>query len=158
MDLLSLLFTWAVINIFFFLHALAHLRSHTATHSFIYPWAFITGSFVCEDLLVFSLFHFFTSLLALVLTDFRVWLLLYSSFWLFRSSGEVLYFFLQQFHRPSFPPHYISSHFRPLRPLLGFQSDQKFFIIFQTFFQILQVLSFTSLILILHNWDLLPRS
>lgn len=119
---------------------------------FIYSWAFLTGSFVWDDLLIFSVFHAGSAFLAYFRDELRLWVLLFLVFWLVRSSGEMLYFFLQQFIEPKHSPHFISRHFSSMRKIFGDISEQKCFIILQVFFQIIMVTSMTGLILLLMNW------
>lgn len=55
------------------------------------------GSFVWADHVVFGLFWAGVSLIVLVLQDWLLFLLILSVFWLVRSVGETIYWFLQQF-------------------------------------------------------------
>lgn len=55
------------------------------------------GIFVWGDALILSLFWMFVSGSTLILQDWVLFLLVVSLFWLIRSVGETLYWFLQQF-------------------------------------------------------------
>jgi hypothetical protein len=55
------------------------------------------GAFVWADLVVFGAFWTLVSLLTLILSDWILFLLITSLFWLVRSAGETLYWFHQQF-------------------------------------------------------------
>jgi hypothetical protein len=55
------------------------------------------GGFVQADNVIFGMFWFLTSTGTLLLKDWLLFLLIVSSFWLVRSIGETLYWFLQQF-------------------------------------------------------------
>jgi hypothetical protein len=57
----------------------------------------IYGSFVWADHLVFGLFWTIVSLVTFLLGDWLLFLLIVSVFWLVRSVGETIYWFLQQF-------------------------------------------------------------
>ncbi|MBI5044369.1 MAG: hypothetical protein HZC02_00375 [Candidatus Levybacteria bacterium] len=64
------------------------------------------GSFVWADQVLFSLFWVFVSVVTLLMHDFLLFFLIFSLFWVVRSSGEVMYWFMQQFHpRPGNEPH-----------------------------------------------------
>ena len=57
----------------------------------------IYGAFVWADLVVFGAFWTVVALLCLILQDWILFLLSISIFWLIRSIGETIYWFLQQF-------------------------------------------------------------
>jgi len=57
----------------------------------------IIGAFVWGDTVVFGLFWTIIPLTALLLNDWLLFLLIISLFWLFRSIGEMIYWFSQQF-------------------------------------------------------------
>lgn len=64
------------------------------------------GSFVWADQVVFSVFWVVAASISLFLHNFLLFLFIYCLFWTVRSSGEVMYWFLQQFHpRPGNEPH-----------------------------------------------------
>lgn len=56
------------------------------------------GSFVWADHMIFGPFWILISLAAFALHDFLLFMLIFTIFWLIRSLGETLYWFLQQFH------------------------------------------------------------
>lgn len=56
------------------------------------------GSFVWADQVIFGLFWSLVSLFCIILQDYILFLLIFSVFWLVRSIGETIYWFLQQFH------------------------------------------------------------
>ncbi len=64
------------------------------------PWKMCEpfGSFVWADHIIIGPFWILASLTCLFLQDFLLFLLIASAFWLIRSGGETLYWFLQQFH------------------------------------------------------------
>lgn len=61
-------------------------------------YGFLFTGFVRGDNVVFGLFWFIVSTASLILQDWTLFLLILSVFWLVRSIGETLYWFLQQFH------------------------------------------------------------
>lgn len=70
------------------------------------PYLNPIGAFVWADAVVFSVFFFAASVIALLARNFTLFLLIYSVFWMVRSIGEQAYWFLEQFavnHRN--PPH-----------------------------------------------------
>ncbi len=121
--------------------------------SFIYSWAFFTGSFIWEDLFMFSFFNVIFLALSFAINDYRFLVLQILLFWIIRSFGEMLYFFLQQFIQPTFPPHNIHAHFKAIRSVLGDLSDQKYFILAQVFYQCLMVIFSSALIFFLLHWS-----
>jgi hypothetical protein len=136
--------------------ALLHVRNSKEKFTFIYRWGILLGSFVWEDLLVFSFALFLVASIVLIIRDIRIGLLGFGIFWVVRSAGEALYFFLQQFHEPTHSPHEISSHLSLLRPLLGDICDQKGMIIMQVFWQTIVTISACLVILLLINWVRIP--
>lgn len=93
-----------IILIYGFLALIAFISSFRACYlknkSFedtpIYGMLF-TG-FVRADNVVFGLFWFIISIITLLLDDWLLFLLILSTFFLVRSIGETIYWFLQQFH------------------------------------------------------------
>jgi hypothetical protein len=63
----------------------------------ITPWLLPFGIFVWGDGLILGLFWFFVSLFVLWTNNWQLFFLIYLLFWMVRSSGEVLYWFMQQF-------------------------------------------------------------
>jgi hypothetical protein len=125
--------------------------------SFIYRWGFLVGAFVWEDLFLISLFFSFSLMLVLLVSDIRVGLLIFNVFWIVRSGGEVLYFFLQQFFEPKHHPHSIDEHFILVRRIFGDISTQKCFIIMQVLLQLSLVVFICLLILLLSQWNSFPK-
>jgi hypothetical protein len=146
----------ALLCLALFFLAYRHVRHSNETYGFIHFWGIAVGAFVWEDLMIFSLFFMIASSLVAVLRNLRLGLLLLVSFWMVRSAGETLYFFLQQFHRPEHPPHNIAEHFAPLHWLFGRISAQKCFIIMQIFWQTILVVAIASFALLLLRWDRVP--
>lgn len=56
------------------------------------------GSFVWADHVIFGPFWTIVSFMTYFLGDWKLFLLIFSCFWLIRSSGETIYWFFQQFH------------------------------------------------------------
>lgn len=120
---------------------------------FIYPFVFLNGAFVWEDMFVFGIFHLLSVVIGVFAGDLRIFALLFLLFWSVRCSGEILYFFLQQFLMPKHHPHNISAHFGPLRKMFGNISDQKCFILMQVFLQTILTLVLCALFLVLIHWN-----
>lgn len=149
---------WVITNLLLFFFSIFRIKKSQTNVRFIYSWGFLFGAFVWEDLMIFSFFHFLSTSIALLLNDFRFFLLFFLTFWLVRSLGETLYFFLQQFIRPKHHPHEISKHFKLIKFFLGNVSNQKSFIIVQVFQQIVATISLSLLILLFLYWHILPAS
>ncbi len=143
----------ALIFFSLFVFSFFQVRSHPGEEViFIYQWAFPLGSFVWEDLLVFSLFYFFAAIITLWRQDLRIALLFFFVFWIVRSSGETLYWFLQQFNQPIEYPHNQYGDFQALRLIFGDISYQRTFILLQIFWQSVCVTTTMALILLMINW------
>jgi len=56
------------------------------------------GSFVWADHVIFGPFWSIVSFVTYFLNDWKLFLLIFSAFWLIRSSGETMYWFFQQFY------------------------------------------------------------
>lgn len=99
------------------------------------------GAFVWIDAIVFGLFFFLVSIFCLLLNQWIIFLLIISVFWMIRSLGEVLYWFLEQFavkHRN--PPH-------TLWPYEWFKGEEVW-IVMQIFWQCIAVVGIvTSVVL-----------
>lgn len=148
-----LLYIWIAICLILFFLSIKKVRSNKKGCDFIYRWGFFIGAFVWEDLLIFSLFHIGVSVITIIFGDFKLWLLFFVVFWLVRSAGETLYYFLQQFIQPKHHPHYINAHFESLRNIFGNISEQKVFIILQVTMQVVLVVSIVLLFLLLQSWS-----
>jgi hypothetical protein len=149
-----------LLMLFLSLFAISFLRIRSQSNEelvFIYRWASPLGSFVWEDLLIFSLLHIIFISTGLLLQDFRIIALFTLVFWAVRSTGEALYWFLQQFHQPTVYPHDQYKDFKLIRFILGDISNQRCFIIMQIFWQCITVASLTVLILLLLNWNYMSR-
>lgn len=148
---------YATLHLILFLLSFFKIRNNNLdTLDFIYKFSFPFGAFVWEDLLILSLFNLIVVIASLVFKDLRIGLLLFIVFWIVRSTGETIYFFLQQFIRPKHHPHLISAQFWILKKFLGKLSDQQCFIIMQVFFQTLSVIFISFLILLLKFWLNIP--
>lgn len=119
---------------------------------FTYTWAALMGGFVWEDVLIFSIYGGISSIVTLLFGDYKIGVLFFLVFWIVRSAGETLYFFLQQFIEPKHDPHAIDSHFVILRKIFKSLSYQQCLIIMQITFQSIMMLSIVSLIVLLKYW------
>lgn len=152
----GILFFFGLLFILLFALSWKQVHSSGDSYGFIYRWAFWLGSFVWEDVLVFSAYHSLIVLFTYLSHDLRVGLLMIAVFWAVRSAGEALYFFLQQFHQPKHAPHHISDHLNQIRRFLGPIADQKAYIIMQIIHQSLTMLAITGAILLALYWHTLP--
>jgi len=150
------IFIFSLMCMGLFVLAYRRVRHSEEGYGFIHTWGGFMGAFVWEDLMIFSLFFMVAALLTDIFQNIRLGLLLLAAFWMVRSAGEALYFFLQQFHRPDRLPHNIAEHFAPLRRLFGRISVQKCYIIMQIFGQTVLVAAITSFALLLLRWSAVP--
>ena len=129
--------------VFFFLSAWQVSLGNFAvfTPSF-YLFGLPFGAFVWGDLLVFSLLWFVISIILLKLNSQKFfWIALYS-FWLIRSLGEAIYWFLAQFN-----PHTVPwPTFFARTGIFSSLTDLEVYVAFQVFWQSLAVLSLIGLI------------
>lgn len=148
------LFIWIMLNLTFAFLAFCNVRNSGEEVTFI-PWAYPLGAFVWEDLLIFSLYNIVASLVILIIKDFRFIIVFPLAFWLIRSLGETLYWFLQQFNQPASYPHseYDWNKGGWVRSIFGDLSDQKYFIIYQITWQVASVMCLVGLTYIFKNWQ-----
>jgi hypothetical protein len=118
-------------------------KKHKAYHS---GWIFnLIGAFVWADAVVFGLFWTLISITCLILNNWILFLLIYSVFWLVRSIGETIYWFLQQFSTINrCPPENYKIH-------KIFKNDSVWFV-FQIFWQCATVVTIITSIYLAHFW------
>lgn len=143
---------WLIENAVLTVYAFVRIRNKPEQLRLIYQWGFLNGAFVYEDQVIFGLFHIGSVLVGLGLGDMRYFYLLFLLFWIVRSAGETLYFFLQQFIEPSHYPHAIDQYFDPLKSIFGKLSLQSCFILMQVIHQTIVIVSLFLLILFLWHW------
>lgn len=61
------------------------------------PLFYLLGGFVWTDTVIFGVFFFLISIVSLLTTNVNLFFLVYSVFWVVRSIGEEIYWFLEQF-------------------------------------------------------------
>ncbi len=83
-------------NLFVFLWSLYQCNKYRNNLGITYIFLPL-GIFVWADGVVFGLFWFFAGMISLYLSDWILFLLTFSVFWLVRSLGETIYYFNQQF-------------------------------------------------------------
>ena len=88
---------YALLNFTTFIYSLHKVKNKKGAFERVPQPLIVTGSFVWADHVVFGLFWTLASLLVLYFQDFLLMLLIISVFWLVRSVGESMYWFLQQF-------------------------------------------------------------
>jgi hypothetical protein len=151
--------TGTLIAVFFFVLAIiswTKIRHGKKIAEFIYSWGFPMGAFVWEDMFIFSLYGLGATLITLYFQQTRLGLLFFIVFWLVRSAGETLYFFLEQFLQPKHYPHFLGEHFKLIQMIFGKISHQQCLILMQITFQIIMMSSVVSLIILLFSWNSLP--
>ncbi len=100
------------------------------------------GAFVWVDAVIFGLFFTLVSVFCLIIQEWTLFLVVFFVFWTVRSTGEQIYWFLEQFaqkHRN--PPH-------TLWPYKFFKGEEVW-IVMQIFWQCVSVISITILIYLL---------
>lgn len=109
------------------------------------PFFFWLGIFVWGDAVAIGLFWFLVSLISFLLSDWVLFLLIISIFWIVRSLGEIIYWINQQF----------SPIIRnPPKTLFGyklFKNDSIWFI-YQVFWQCVMAMSIIFSILLTRLW------
>lgn len=140
---------FGISNLLLAILSVSKIKESPKKLNFIWYWGFLSGAFVWEDMLIFGILHSLVSFFIVFAQNSEIWIIYYLIFWVVRSSGETLYFFLQQFIQPKHHPHKITTHFDQLKKLFGNISDQKCFIIMQVVMQSITVLSLVGLMLIL---------
>ena len=140
---------------FLFLTVFSFVRIRTGKKiaEFTYNFGFLIGAFVWEDMFVFSVYGLAASIATTWLGQWKYGLLFFLVFWMVRSAGETLYFFLEQFIEPKHYPHYVDEHFGLIRYIFGNISYQQCLIILQVMFQVIMMTSVISLITLLFAWN-----
>lgn len=129
------------------------IRRGKKVAEFIYGLGFPIGAFVWEDMFVFSIYGLIASLITTWMGQWKYGVLFFLVFWLVRSIGETLYFFLEQFIEPKHYPHYLDEHFWLVRAIFGNISYQQCLIIMQVTFQIIAMISIVGIISLLFAWN-----
>ncbi len=149
--IISLFFT--ILFVFLLIISFLKIRNSKKSFQFIYSWAWPLGAFVWEDLFIFSLLGLIITSIVSLTNDARIGYLFFLVFWIVRSGGESLYFFLQQFFEPKQYPHDIKDQLKILRYIFGNISEQKGYILLQVFHQSVVVIAIVLTILLLLNWN-----
>ncbi len=87
---------YAFVNFLAFIMGFYESKYKKNAYSLTHP-LFILGIFAWGDAAIFGLFWFISSVMALVLNSWYLFLLIVSVFWMVRSIGETIYWFNQQF-------------------------------------------------------------
>ena len=88
---------FGIVSFFTFLKAFFECKNKKNAFGTPYKVCELYGSFVWADHVVFGFFWTVVSIIVLILQDWILFLLTVSLFWLVRSIGETIYWFLQQF-------------------------------------------------------------
>lgn len=151
-----ILFFLSCLNLFLFVLSLYKIHQSRQKVIITY-WAVFLGAFTWEDLLIFSILNFMATIFIFFLHDLRVGILYFVIFWIVRNSGEIIYWFLQQFNQPTLYPHDQYHEFRFVHKITGKISFQQTFIIMQVLHESLLIVFIMSLIGFLINWNNIPR-
>jgi hypothetical protein len=89
--------TFGVITLLSFLQSLFECKVRKRSYSNTPFYCGFQGAFVWADEVVFGLFWAGISIISLLLSDWILFLLSISLFWLVRAVGETVYWFFQQF-------------------------------------------------------------
>lgn len=92
-----LIFFYGVLSFLTFIQAFIECKNKKNAFGTANVACQIYGSFVWADHVVFGLFWTGVSIIVLFLQDWLLFLLVISLFWLVRSIGETIYWFLMQF-------------------------------------------------------------
>lgn len=109
-----------------------------------YP-LFILSTYVWGDAFIFGLFFAFSGIVTLFLNDWIMFLLIISIFWLVRSVGETIYWFLEQF---------ATKHRNPYErlPFYKFFHNDSIWFIFQICNQCITVITIITTVYLFHIW------
>lgn len=108
-------------------------------------YLFFLGIFVWGDAIIFGLFWTITSLIALLLKDWYLFLLTVSLFWAVRSAGEIIYWLNEQFtDRHRNPPHNLRFY--------SFFNSEAIWFVYQIFWQCILIISLILSIYLVSLW------
>jgi len=110
----------------------------------LYGFGYLYGSFIWGDLFIFALLWLGFSLILLKLKKIEYLLLALCSFWFVRSTGEALYWFIQQFN-PAVQPW---PQYHPRFWIFKDLSNKEFWVLGQIGWQSVAVLSLFGIIII----------
>lgn len=103
------------------------------------------GAFVWVDAVTFGAFFLLASAISFILQDFILLLLIYSVFWVIRSVGETMYWFLEQFANPhKNKPETLKGH--------TFFPGDSIYIHYQIFWQCVSVISIIASVYLFSLW------
>lgn len=105
------------------------------------PWLFFLGIFVWGDGVILGLFWIIVSAISLVINNWILFLLSTVVFWLIRSSGETVYWIVQQFS---------PINRNPPEKMFGYRffKNNSIWFIYQTFWQVITIISLLAIIFI----------
>lgn len=103
------------------------------------------GMFVWGDVLILAPFWMIISSVSLLLNDWLLFILFVSAFWLVRSLGETLYWFLQQFAVVKRDPPESLAGYR-------FVKNESIWFMYQVMWQCITVISLVATIFFAHRW------
>ena len=149
--MMSFIALWGTFNLIMSLYSIKKIKGNPDKCDFIYGWGLPSGAFVWEDMFIYGLLHALIVLVSVLFGKTVIWIIGFLVFWIVRSLGETLYFFLEQFIVPKHHPHELNSHFKYIRLFFGNISEQKCFILLQICMQSITVIATSLLIFVLYS-------
>lgn len=138
------LFVFAFINLLLFFKSLHEVKDKKNAFGLTMP-LFVIGAFVWGDAVIFSLFWILVAAVTLIVSNWYLFLLFLAVFWLVRSLGETIYWFLQQFSTLNRnPPENL--------PGYRFFHNDSIWFIYQIIWQCVSVISLIASIYLAHLW------
>jgi hypothetical protein len=142
----TLVVVWLLYTLSGLILGLVQSTKRNNAYGFSYAY-FPYGAFVWGDAAMFGLFWTITSLIVLYINNWIFFALCFCAFWLVRSCGETLYWFLQQFtpSRPGNEP----------KNMIGyrlFPTGDAIWYIYQTLTQCVAIVSLISTIYFAALW------
>ena len=137
------------VSIFFFLLSIFEIAKGNITgfEPVIYGFgALLFGAFNWADVLIFSLLWIIISFILMKLKNKDYFSLMFYSFWLIRSTGEMIYSFLQQFHPETRPWLMYAPRAIMRNSFLGHFILVRYWVVEQVFFQSIAILSLFGLL------------
>lgn len=93
----GIIILFAIINLILFIKGYVETKKRKNAYKLVPYIFFLFGIFAWGDAIVFGIFWIIVSVVSLALNDWILFLLIFFVFWVVRSLGETLYWFLQQF-------------------------------------------------------------
>lgn len=141
-----LVILFLILNIFLLKKSYIECKIKNNAYGITKP-LFILGMFVWGDVVIYSVFWIIVSIISLIFEDKILFLVFLACFWIIRSLGETIYWFLQQFSDN------VSESNKPKNLLFNsvFHNDSVWFV-YQIMWQCVTVFSAVFLIYLLKSF------